>query len=416
MREDSPAPIPEDLSAGPFDPGMQPSTECDFEEVVRPSNEAAYQNQPQYTVIHEHMDLDDMDINDCSVASFNDPPSADPSVAHKLLSDAGLGNWNIDALETWIPVINENCEQAFEGKLIQEIPDLPEEEEVNGIPANFLQEERRFQERSRFESGQLQMQDSSSSYAFDPKTRFTTVLPRKVPAIFSEPPMTMTQEMFVSIIDTHVRVHPRSKKSIQRDAQKVKQYNDHNRAIFGKNFRRFVSTRMGQDHATASEVLNGEAATNTSPETDAAFRSQFTAEDRTAIVDDHHPHSFADMTLNDPEPPSYPPVEPSTMGSSDNDILRNAAMAGIRQVTTQYTDTDMAVQVREWRQTINPKLEAETSLPVFDIRSVIHKLDEQLQIVDGTQSFDQLAAGCTSWERCRIFSGMLQMANEGKLR
>ena len=95
--------------------------------------------------------------------------------------------------------------------------------------------------------------------------------------------------------------------------------------------------------------------------------------------------------------------------------LRDAAIQGINRASSQFKDTEIAVQVKEWREMIGPELQKENEMPEFNIRGVINDIDNML--TDGQEmKFEDLTKGKEPWEHCRIFAGMLQMANDGKLR
>ena len=96
-------------------------------------------------------------------------------------------------------------------------------------------------------------------------------------------------------------------------------------------------------------------------------------------------------------------------------VLRAAAVAGLAEDGSKYQDTDMAKAVKKWRETIGPQLAEENEKPEFNIRDTINEIDSHLQDNDGEHCWSDLIGGRDRYQHCRIFTSMLQMANEGKL-
>ena len=115
--------------------------------------------------------------------------------------------------------------------------------------------------------------------------------------------------------------------------------------------------------------------------------------------------------------PDFDPGTAETLPTMEMfNILREAAESGMKRASGNYQDTELAAEVREWRKSIAPALEREQSLPEFNMRATIHSVDETMARDEKEYSFNDLVRHRPPFERSRVFSAMLQMANEGKLR
>ena len=119
----------------------------------------------------------------------------------------------------------------------------------------------------------------------------------------------------------------------------------------------------------------------------------------------------------------YPANEPSSGEVSSgtinrhSDELRQLAKDGLKLEGARFVDTEMAKMVKEWRETIRPQLEAEDTLPDFNIREYINLIDTQMlsHAPDRPRQWSEFVENRPQHERSRVFVSMLQMANEGKL-
>jgi condensin-2 complex subunit H2 len=106
---------------------------------------------------------------------------------------------------------------------------------------------------------------------------------------------------------------------------------------------------------------------------------------------------------------------------SYEELVRDYVEQTLVQAHTYAQETELSKRVQEWDDRIRPQLQEEDRHPPFDIHTygsqIVEDLDHTMRQTESEWiSFVDLVNGKTRYDICRIFSAMLQLANNHNVK